>query len=120
MAYTSRMDRIRGHQLIPQSLENSIPRLYSTDGQGSQVIVRAKFFTPSSSWTWYVTEYDPDSHICFGWVIDSAAPECAELGEFSLDELDQVRGPFGLPVERDLYFKPVPLAVVMAVHPSAA
>jgi hypothetical protein len=29
-----------------------------------------------------------------------------ELGYFLLSELEEVRGPMGLPIERDLYFKP--------------
>ena len=28
------------------------------------------------------------------------------VGYFSLKELQEVRGPFGLPIERDLYFEP--------------
>jgi hypothetical protein len=37
-----------------------------------------------------------------------------ELGYFSLDELESVRGPFGLKIERDLYWKPKTLREVMA------
>ena len=32
-----------------------------------------------------------------------------ELGYFSLLELQQVKGPMGLPIERDLYWRPKPL-----------
>ena len=35
-----------------------------------------------------------------------------ELGYFSLSELKSVRGKFGLPVERDLYFQPTRLSEV--------
>jgi hypothetical protein len=38
----------------------------------------------------------------------------AELGYFSLSELESVRGPWGLPIERDLWFKPCPLSEVKA------
>lgn len=38
----------------------------------------------------------------FGFVIGLAA----ELGYFSLSELEEVRGPLGLPIERDEHFKP--------------
>ncbi|EKX63112.1 hypothetical protein STRIP9103_01235 [Streptomyces ipomoeae 91-03] len=31
-----------------------------------------------------------------------------EYGTFSLNELEQVRGPLGLPVERDQFFVPTP------------
>ena len=33
-----------------------------------------------------------------------------ELGYFSLAELQSVRGPLGLRVERDLYFTPTPMS----------
>jgi hypothetical protein len=33
-----------------------------------------------------------------------------EAGYFSLSELEATRGPWGLPIERDLWFKPVPLS----------
>ena len=32
-----------------------------------------------------------------------------EFGYFLLSELEEVRGSMGLPIERDLYFKPVPI-----------
>ena len=32
-----------------------------------------------------------------------------ELGYFSLAEIEEVTGPMGLPIERDLYFKPTTL-----------
>ena len=31
-----------------------------------------------------------------------------EMGSFSLSELEAVRGRFGLGIERDLYFTPIP------------
>ena len=33
-----------------------------------------------------------------------------ELGDFSPEELEQIRGPMGLPIERDLYFEPKPVS----------
>ena len=36
-----------------------------------------------------------------------------ELGYFWLSELESVRGPLGLPVERDLYWTPVPLSELL-------
>ena len=33
-----------------------------------------------------------------------------EFGYFLLSELEEVRGPMGLPIERDLHFKPKTLA----------
>ena len=37
-----------------------------------------------------------------------------ELGYFSLSELESIQGPWGLKVERDLYFTPLRLSEVKA------
>jgi hypothetical protein len=43
-----------------------------------------------------------------------------EFGYFSLAELQQVRGKFALPVERDLYFEPCRLSQVKKEFTEAA
>lgn len=91
--------------LLPDEIAASIPRLYATEKE-EDPLVRVKFFTPDSSWTWFVTEYDPEQRLCFGLVIGFQT----ELGYFSLEEMETVRGPNGLPIERDLHFKPCPLS----------
>ena len=53
-----------------------------------------------------IVEYDPDDRLCFGLVIGHDR----EMGYFSIEELEQVRGPMRLRVERDLYFEPKPLS----------
>jgi len=62
-----------------------------------------KLFTPDASATWLLTELDPDDpDRAFGLCdLGMGSPE---LGYVSLAELVAVRGPMGLPVERDLYF----------------
>ena len=84
-------------------------------------MVVAKFFTPDAGWTWYAIEgspvdadgyFDTDKEkvdfLFFGLVSGIEV----ELGYFSLSELKTVRGAFGLPVERDLYFEPIRLSEV--------
>jgi len=39
-----------------------------------------------------------------------------ELGYFSLKELQEVRGPLGLSIERDLYYEPKSLRELMEKH----
>ena len=39
-----------------------------------------------------------------------------ELGYFSLKEMQEVRGPLGLPIERDLYYEPKSLRDLMENH----
>ncbi len=41
-------------RLLPDNIAATIPRLYATE-QVKDPIVHVKFFTPDSSWTWYLT-----------------------------------------------------------------
>ena len=91
----------RGMKLLTEELRKKIPPLYAQDGKGGKSITYVKFFTPDSNWTWHVTEYDRED--TFFGLVDG---HCKELGYFSLAELEEVTGPMGLPIERDLYFKP--------------
>jgi hypothetical protein len=106
-------DRIRGMKLFPEEIRRMLPPTYSQDGKGGKAMAYVKYFTPDSSWTWYATEGEPvldesghevDFHF-FGLV----QGQFEELGYFSLRELETVRGPMGLPIERDLHFTPTPL-----------
>lgn len=65
-------------------------------------IAICKFFTPDSNWTWYACEFDPVERIFFGFVRGMEN----EWGYFSLDELESVRAPLGLPIERDQVISP--------------
>ena len=93
-----------GHQLMPDGVRKQLPPLYSQENLGGKAIARAKYFTPDSSWTWYVTEFDGED--TFFGLVDG---QCKELGYFSLAELQTVRGPHGMPIERDLHWQPTPL-----------
>ncbi len=74
-------------------------------------LIICKFFTPDSNWTWYAFEFDGED-LCFGWVVGFER----ELGYFRLSELTIARGPFGLPIERDLHFSPIRLSEVKKSH----
>jgi hypothetical protein len=93
------------YDYIPPAVAPSIPQLYATE-HVTDPIAWIKLFTPDSSWTWYITEYDPEERLCFGLVIGHEQ----ELGYFSLKEIESARGPLGLPIERDLYWQPTPLS----------
>jgi len=95
------------HELAPEEVRKLLPELYSTEHEKDPV-VQVKFFTPWTSWTWYVTEFDGED-IFFG-LVDGFEKE---LGYFSLSELQSARGPGGLRVERDLYFSPRPLSKIL-------
>ncbi|MBD2596057.1 DUF2958 domain-containing protein [Nostoc spongiaeforme FACHB-130] len=91
-------------QLLTPEIIAQLPVLYAQE-QADDPIAYIKFFTPDSQWTWYVLEFDRED-LFFGLVQGFAE----ELGYFSFSELSEARGPLGLPIERDLYFKPTPLS----------
>ena len=97
------------YDYVPGELLASVPSLYSTQDQDDPLAV-IKLFTPDNSWTWYITEYDPDQRLAFGLANGFEA----EFGYFSISELEESRGPLGLPIERDLYFIPKPISQCQA------
>jgi hypothetical protein len=97
-------------KLLTKEICRKLPPLYSQDGKGGKAVAYVKIFTPDSGFTWWVTEGSPikddqgnevDFHF-FGLV----EGHVKELGYVSLSELESVNGPMGLPIERDLYWKP--------------
>lgn len=72
-------------------------------------IVIAKFFNPTGAGTWYATEYDDDTDCFFGYV-SIFGDDCDEWGSFSLRELEEYKGRFGLGIERDLYCGEKPIS----------
>lgn len=93
-------------KLLTRELRKKLPPLYSTEYDPDPT-VWVKFFTPDASWTWFGIEFD-GSDLFFGLVEGLET----ELGYFSLSEIKAVRGPMGLPIERDLYWKPRRLSEV--------
>jgi len=97
-------------KLMTKELEEKFPRLYSTENKKPKEIrIIAKYFHPLSNWAWYATEYDPVRRIFFGLVKGFEE----EMGNFSLDEMEEIKDPSGLGIERDLYFGEHTLAEVM-------
>ena len=87
-------------KLLTKELIEKIPPLYNQDGKGVNAIAYIKLFTPDSNFTWYITEFDPETKNCFG-LVDGFEKE---LGYFSLTEIEEIKGPLGLEVERDVSF----------------
>ena len=83
-------------------LEKRFAKVGSQEEIRDPVIV-AKFFNPIGSGTWYATEYDPATKTFFGYV-SIFGDWNDEWGTFSLEELESYKGPFGLGIERDLYW----------------
>ena len=99
------------YNLLPTSLEKNLPPLYATeDVTEEEKMVYAKFFTPYSSWTWFVLEgsRQEDGDFLFFGLVHGLEEE---YGYFSLFELESVgiSNPF-IRIERDIYFTPTLLS----------
>lgn len=75
------------------------------DGETTDFQPVVKLFCPWGAATWLLTELDPnDPDIAFGLCdLGMGSPE---IGSVRLSELREIRGPFGLYIERDIHFKP--------------
>ena len=102
--------------MTPELREQLIANGKDREGEHLPVV---KFFNPVGAATWLVTEMDPDENdYLFG--LADLGMGFPELGGISLSELQNYRGPFGLGIERDLYFEPkYPIAVYAAAARSA-
>ena len=100
-----------GENLLDNESRDMLPPLYSGEEKGLGALAQVKFLTPDSSWTWYASEFDGED-IFFGLVIGLEI----ELGYFSLSELKSVKGPLGLPIERDLHYESKTLQELMEKH----
>ena len=79
-------------------------RQTAKDGVGNHRPV-VKLFTPDANATWLLSELDPEEpDLAFG--LCDLGLGLPELGYVQISEIAAVRGPFNLPVERDLHFRP--------------
>ena len=89
-------------QLLTKEIEKRFEKVGSQENDKNPLVI-AKFFNPSGRGTWFATEYDPKEKIFFGYV-SLFGDHNDEWGNFSLDELESVKGAFGLGIERDRHF----------------
>jgi hypothetical protein len=112
-------------QLLDSKTRARLPELYSQEEKGLDALAQVKYFTPDANWTWYASEGSPVDEEGY---VDTANEKVdflffglvsgleLELGYFSLAELEDVRGPLGLPIERDEDFEPKTLRELKAMH----
>jgi hypothetical protein len=91
-------------KLLTKKIINSLPKLYETESIPlKEKTVVAKYFNPSGDGTWYVIEGEEqgDDFIFFG-LIDLYGKD---FGYFTIKELESIRFPWGLKIERDIHFE---------------
>jgi hypothetical protein len=89
-------------RLMTKELEKRFSQVGSQENKKDPLVL-AKFFNPMGAGTWYATEYDPKEKTFFGYV-SIFGDWNDEWGYFSLQELESYTGPWGLGIERDLYW----------------
>lgn len=92
-------------QLMTKEIEGQLLAA-DRDASADQKRIVVKYFTPDAQCTWFITEgqHTDDDWLLFGFC-DLGDPQMAELGYLMLSELEAIRGPLGLRVERDLHFE---------------
>lgn len=118
--------------LLDAESRAKLPPLFSGEKLGLNAVAQVKFFTPDANWTWYASEAsailddgndvplnetpadDPRiTNILFFGLVHGYE---LEFGNFTLKELEDIRGPFGLAVERDRHFQPKTLGELQELH----
>ena len=102
---------LRRHKLMTKELGEKIPALYANENAPDYdaVLAYVKLFSPYNGWTWFITEWEAETGLCFGLVQGFEE----ELGYFSLEELAEVTVFGSVPaVERDLYWEPTTLGEI--------
>ena len=91
-------------KLLTAKIINKACKQYQMGAELEGQTIVAKFFDPCGSWVWYLMNLDDDLDYAWGIVNGLAL----EMGSFSINELQGIERPFGLGIERDRYFKPIP------------
>jgi len=88
-------------KLLTKEIEKKLPGLHSQEAVSNPKII-VKFFTPWSNWSWFVIEGEEvDGNWQFFGMVHGLEKE---LGYFNLKELEGLKSPRGLKVERDKFF----------------
>lgn len=101
-------------KLMTKTLEQRFAQVGSQEDEKDPLVI-TRFFNPTGAGTWYATEFDPATRIFFGYV-SIFGDWNDEWGSFSLDELEDYRGQFGLGIERDLHFQEARASLVINQH----
>ena len=91
-------------KLLTKEVEAALVKhpIYSQDGKGLESKVVVKFFNPCGSGTWLITEGEKQENgdwLLFGYCHIHEW----EWGYVSLSEIQGLRLPYGLSIERDLH-----------------
>lgn len=75
-------------------------------GASLDQMIIAKFFNPVGAGTWWLFNLEPDDPMSYAWGFAEIFE--FEMGSFCPQDLIDIKLPFGLGIERDMHFKPIP------------
>ena len=88
--------------LLPTELAKTIPPLRFQD-HPSDPLIYVMWFLPDCSRTWFVSEYDPKTRLCYGIVVDDARQRKARY--FCLDDVQLIRSQRGCEMCRNIHWE---------------
>ena len=89
-------------KLMTKAIREQAEKQYDEGSDMEQNVV-AKYFDPMGDWKWFLMNKKKDDSYC--WAIVKGHE--VEMGSFSIDELESIKLPFGLGIERDTLFEPM-------------
>ena len=102
-------------KILTQEILNAFKKQGHTGNKSAKDIkIILKIFNPYGGQTWYIYEMDDDD-VCWAFV-NLGDREMAECGTVSMSELLDFRGMFGLPIERDKFFKPLSISLEEVIN----
>ena len=90
-------------KLMTKEIKDKATKQYEQGSDMDQMVV-AKYFDAMGGWKWFLMNMDKDEDYCWGIVKGHEV----EMGSFSIKELQSVKLPLGMGIERDRYFEPMP------------
>ena len=102
--------------LINKTAKAELPEMMSQEDI-EDPMVPVRLFCPSNYAAWYLIEYSavtPSGMTRMAFALCDLGLGYPELGEVSIEELESIRGPLGLGIERDLCWTRKPLSAVQA------
>lgn len=87
-------------KILTKSIQNKLQK-----AAHSSMKPIVKFFNPCGAATWLICSMEENNDTMWGYA--DLGMGCVEFGTISLSELQSVRLPFNLKIERDLHWQPI-------------
>lgn len=104
-------------KLIIKAIETAFAKQGDTSEMESKDIkIVCKFFNPCGAGAWYVYDRDPDCHDRLWAFCNLGDSSQAGCGTVSLSELEEIRLPLGMRIERDIHFNSLSISLADVIE----